>query len=205
MSAEKKTKGEQTREFILNRAIGLVAKEGLGATSFQKIADTCGLTQSAVMHHFKNKDDLVEAMIGQIVARNHELVRRSITIQMNAHERLVKHFEGNFKWAKKHREEASVIILLYYYGSFQPSFSKLYRHILSRAKRSIEEYLEAGLREGLYDFRQPTAQVAAQLHSYLLGMLINLIASQSIQSTSTAKWNRETEYFLEPLLLGEQG
>jgi AcrR family transcriptional regulator len=57
----------QTR--IINVALDLFAKHGVGGTSLQMIADNLGVTKGAVYHQFKTKDEIVLAAAEAELAR----------------------------------------------------------------------------------------------------------------------------------------
>ena len=51
----------QTR--IVNAALDLFAKHGVGGTSLQMIADAIGVTKAAIYHQFPTKDEIVFAAV----------------------------------------------------------------------------------------------------------------------------------------------
>ena len=60
-------KGGSTRQKIVLSAIRLAARHGFAEASFQMIADDIGLSQSAVMYHFPDKNALFEELIRTII------------------------------------------------------------------------------------------------------------------------------------------
>lgn len=54
-------KGRRTIEAILDATFDLVSSEGLAAASQEAIATKAGVTQSALRHHFPQKQDLLDA------------------------------------------------------------------------------------------------------------------------------------------------
>jgi AcrR family transcriptional regulator len=56
------------RARIREAALRLYAEHGLRATSIRMVADEAGLSAGAVMHHFKSKDDLAEAVQHAVIA-----------------------------------------------------------------------------------------------------------------------------------------
>lgn len=52
-----------TREHILQAADQLFYERGFESTSFTNIADTVGISRGNFYHHFKSKDDILEAVI----------------------------------------------------------------------------------------------------------------------------------------------
>lgn len=53
---------ENTKERILECAFGLFAKPRLGEVSLSEIAAAAGISKTAIFRHYKNKDDLLDAM-----------------------------------------------------------------------------------------------------------------------------------------------
>lgn len=54
---------------IVNAAVELFARHGVGGTSLQMIADAVGVTKAAVYHHFKTKEEIVLAAAQLELAR----------------------------------------------------------------------------------------------------------------------------------------
>ncbi|WP_150252197.1 TetR/AcrR family transcriptional regulator [Nocardiopsis deserti] len=63
------TKGERTRQRIIDSASELFAKSGYLAVSLRDIATHAGLTHAGVLHHFPNK----EAMLLRVLGRRDEI------------------------------------------------------------------------------------------------------------------------------------
>ena len=57
------SKGEATRERILDSAQALILDHGYGGVSVDQVIDGIGLTKGAFFHHFKNKPELARALI----------------------------------------------------------------------------------------------------------------------------------------------
>ena len=56
----------------LKAALGLFAEYGVGATSYQMIADAIGVTKGAIYHQFKTKDEIIIAVAEMELARLEE-------------------------------------------------------------------------------------------------------------------------------------
>lgn len=59
----KRADGEMSRERILDAATAIAAERGYEATSIGLVSAKCGLPASSIYWHFKNKDDLIAAVI----------------------------------------------------------------------------------------------------------------------------------------------
>ncbi|HEX3714742.1 MAG TPA: TetR/AcrR family transcriptional regulator [Trebonia sp.] len=62
------------RARIREAALRLYAEHGLRATSIRMVADEAGLSPGAVMHHFKSKDVLAEAVQHAVIAKIRQVV-----------------------------------------------------------------------------------------------------------------------------------
>jgi AcrR family transcriptional regulator len=59
----KRADGELSRERILDAATQIAAERGYEGTSIALVSANCGLPASSIYWHFKNKDDLIAAVI----------------------------------------------------------------------------------------------------------------------------------------------
>ena len=59
----KRADGELSRERILDAAAEIAAERGYEGTSIALVSAKCGLPASSIYWHFKNKDDLIAAVI----------------------------------------------------------------------------------------------------------------------------------------------
>src|SRR5262245_9881831 len=57
------TKGEQTRERLMDIAQDAVLNKGFASTSIDEIICEDGITKSGFFYHFKDKNDLAKAML----------------------------------------------------------------------------------------------------------------------------------------------
>ncbi len=173
------TKGEQTREKILERSIRIFAKQGFDAASFQQIADSCGLSQAAVFYHFADKTELVSGALSMIVEHNHSRVAGLMDPHDDAYVSLMKHMEGNLRWGLESPDEAQVLLLIYYLACFNPRFTRAYGEMLATARGRVLRHILAGMREGL--FRPATSPEAAAetIHDAMVGAFIHALTEQA--------------------------
>jgi len=62
------SKGSKTKAKILKTALKLFSAKGYKATTVRDIAGAMGVKQSALYNHFKNKDAILEALIGELTS-----------------------------------------------------------------------------------------------------------------------------------------
>lgn len=63
MAVKLQTKGEQTRERLMDIAQDAVVRKGFAATSIDEIIAEAGLTKSGFFYHFRDKNDLAKALL----------------------------------------------------------------------------------------------------------------------------------------------
>ena len=57
-----KEEAQQTRSNLLNAALNVFYERGVSKASLDEIAKAAGVTRGALYWHFKNKEDLFEAL-----------------------------------------------------------------------------------------------------------------------------------------------
>lgn len=63
MAVKVQSKGEQTRERLMDIAQDAVLQKGFAATSIDEIIAEAGITKSGFFYHFRDKNDLAKAML----------------------------------------------------------------------------------------------------------------------------------------------
>lgn len=67
---------DETRAQIIAAACALFMQLGYRAVSTRQVAEACGLTQPALYHHFRNKESLFSAVLGEELDRLHDGLER---------------------------------------------------------------------------------------------------------------------------------
>ena len=68
------TKGERTRERIMDLAEDSVMHKGFAATSIEELVEAAGITKSGFFYHFRDKDDLAKQLVARFIERDTELL-----------------------------------------------------------------------------------------------------------------------------------
>jgi AcrR family transcriptional regulator len=63
MTEEMLTKGERTRQVVLDAAYRLIIEQGYAATSMRQIADKAGLALGGIYNHFSSKEQVFHAIL----------------------------------------------------------------------------------------------------------------------------------------------
>lgn len=70
VQSEARTKGERTRERILDLAYEAVIRKGFASTSIEELVEAAGITKSGFFYHFKDKSDLARQLIETYTGRS---------------------------------------------------------------------------------------------------------------------------------------
>jgi AcrR family transcriptional regulator len=194
-------KGELTRDKILTAAIRIIGRDGFDRMSFKAIADLAKVKQPTVFYYFPDKEDLIEAVIQDVIRRGLVLIKGGINPQDDAFTRLMRYFKGNVHFLRTHRDEAQILVLLSYYASHDKRFAAIYAERQRDARERIVEILYAGIREKIFTFKDDPVALAELLHDTLLGGCMNMMSSEKAGSPEIdgdRKWKlfvaRETGY-----------
>ncbi len=71
---ESRTKGERTRERILDIAYDSIVHKGFAATSIEELVEAAGITKSGFFYHFKDKNDLARQALERFIAEDNALI-----------------------------------------------------------------------------------------------------------------------------------
>jgi TetR/AcrR family transcriptional repressor of nem operon len=63
VQSEALSKGERTRQKLLDLAYDALIRKGFAATSIEELVEAAGITKSGFFYHFKDKRDLARALI----------------------------------------------------------------------------------------------------------------------------------------------
>lgn len=68
------TKGEKTRERILDFAYESIVQKGFAATSIEELVEAAGITKSGFFYHFRDKNDMARQLFDRFLAEDENIV-----------------------------------------------------------------------------------------------------------------------------------
>ena len=123
-SDSKKVTFTQTarRAQIVTAAIEVIAEIGWAQTSIRKIADRVGVAMSAVLYHFGNKDNLVDAIIEEMYRSALAAVAPALQAEITSAGKLAAYIRANIAYFDSHRTQLAALAQL---GTdYQPTDSR---------------------------------------------------------------------------------
>ncbi len=107
------------RAQIIDEAIEVIAEIGWAQTSIRKIAERVGVAMSAVLYHFGNKDNLVEAIIERMYRTALSVIVPAIVSESTATDKLAAYIRGSVAYFDTHRSYLAALTQLS--AGYQPS------------------------------------------------------------------------------------
>ena len=77
------TKGEKTRERIMDVAYDSIVQKGFAATSIEELVEAAGITKSGFFYHFKDKNDLARQLFDRFLGEDEGIIE---TLETRARE-----------------------------------------------------------------------------------------------------------------------
>jgi AcrR family transcriptional regulator len=153
-----KVNADGQKEQILNAAAALFIEKGFGGASMQEIAEALGVTRTAVYYYFKNKDEILTALVEEVTLRAKRLSSQAVTaLDADPRERLRLLVHQHTMLILNHYNEFRVI-----QRTEQQLPERAYR-ANEDAKRAVlnnfSAAIEAGVKEGV--FRVVDAKITA--------------------------------------------
>lgn len=157
---------------IFENALKLMSKSGIEQVSFQKIADTMGLSQQAIIRYFGNRKQFLVELYEHVFLEINDQVQNEFLHEDNAYVRIFKRIHQQLEIARKRPIMAQLVIHVYYQSSCDPFFRELNKEILDKSRSLYLDYFHAGEREKLFKFKIPKNVAAEILHEYFLGAFV---------------------------------
>ena len=95
-----KTKGERTREAILDTAAALATQEGLATLSIGRLAEASGMSKSGLFAHFGSKEELQRQVLGAAAEKFGAIVVKPALTAPRGIPRIRAMFEGWLRWER---------------------------------------------------------------------------------------------------------
>ncbi|MSQ70799.1 MAG: TetR/AcrR family transcriptional regulator [Betaproteobacteria bacterium] len=159
-----------TRKFeLIEGAAEVFARAGYHGCSMRDVAERIGIRQSSIYHHFRSKDEILEAICsygGEMFLRNIETIRRGQGTPLEKIEAVIRAHVTPYV-LRQHYAHSFVFMRRHLTGKGKVAVSRL-----SRAyERELEELLREGMNSGVLD-----PQIDARMATLALLGLCNSVS-----------------------------
>jgi TetR/AcrR family transcriptional regulator, transcriptional repressor for nem operon len=83
LESNARTKGERTRERIMDLAYQSIVEKGFAATSIEELVEAAGITKSGFFYHFRDKNDLARQLFERFLSEDEGIME---TLEKRARE-----------------------------------------------------------------------------------------------------------------------
>ncbi|GAA4743821.1 TetR/AcrR family transcriptional regulator [Sphingomonas daechungensis] len=74
LESSAQTKGERTREKILDVAYDAIVQKGFAATSIEELVEAAGITKSGFFYHFRDKNDMARQLFDRFLSEDEKII-----------------------------------------------------------------------------------------------------------------------------------
>ncbi len=134
----KPNKGDMRRIAILESAIECIATIGVESSTLEAIGKKNKMTKAHVAYYYGDRKTIVEAAIKFVVATVQSFTVRHVKEAEDDTQRLTAFVNGTFDWIATYPKHSAVILLLYYYSSYDSFYRRLHSEIRNLGAERLE-------------------------------------------------------------------
>jgi AcrR family transcriptional regulator len=158
--AEKRSFAETARRAqIVDCAIGAIAEMGFANASIDQIAKRAGVSKGVITYHFLNKEEIVNAVIENVLAAGRTYMEPRIMAETSWAGRLRAYIESGLEFIDAHRKAVIALVEIAMSARGADGSPVAGLKLLARRAAELEELLRAGQRSG--EFRRFDTRVMA--------------------------------------------
>jgi AcrR family transcriptional regulator len=174
--------GSKTKLIVIEAAVRCLAEKGYENTTFQAIADQCGLSQQLVIHHLKKKDNVFPTVLDFIMGSAIRQTQADLAdAEPSAEIQLKKYLAVSLRSFRSQPGVAKIYLTFYYLSGFHQQYLLLNEKIKAGALKRISEILYLGVRNEEFKIKD-IGLTAKLIHTSLTGLLLNLACETSLYS-----------------------
>lgn len=168
LTNEVPSRGGKARRDLLAIASDCFSRHGFAGTSIDRLAKAAGVTKGAIYYHFRDKEDLLSAVIADRVSAFEGSVQRAVE-EVPADEALRQITKISIRNTQRGDHTRFTIKLMVEAIDSMPQVSEQLRDMMRRFRRYIRHIIRRGQREGLFRSDADADIVAATFTSGVVG------------------------------------
>jgi AcrR family transcriptional regulator len=154
----RKNNAQQTIENIINVAAKLFSEKGYEQTTMQDIVDGLGMSKGAIFHHFKSKEDIVNAVVQRF---SDNLLSAARGIAADKSIPLYKRIAGTVAAMSVNKADPNGMQIMEHIHKPQNALLhlKIEKMTLTEAVPILADLMREGVELGVFDTKYPTEVV----------------------------------------------
>ncbi|TBU98403.1 TetR family transcriptional regulator [Stutzerimonas kirkiae] len=193
-----KEDAEKTRLKVIEAALEQFSKTGYSRTTLAMIADAAGFSRGPIYWHFKNKDELYEAVLHYSQEPLEQLVARSLELTdapLEAIRYLIVHWFRLLIENRWHRQSFEILLNKTELTSQVAGTMRRERKLTRLIVQCLASLVEAARQRGQLAEGQPAEDIAVLLYSALMGITQTWLADPKLFSLK-----KQADFFSASLL-----
>ncbi|MBR2682516.1 MAG: TetR/AcrR family transcriptional regulator [Atopobiaceae bacterium] len=189
---------EERRSEILDVAEQLFATKGFDNTSTNDIINAIGIARGTLYHHFKSKEDILDAVINRITEA---LMRQAEAIAVDKSIPLLERLAKTVMSLNVESQIGDEVKLQVHKPQNALLHQKMSQQLISGVVPIVASLIEEGCREGIFDTSYPTEAVE-------MVMIYSNIAFDELAQLSTGERMQKIQAFIyhtERIMGAEEG
>ncbi|MEW5853473.1 MAG: TetR/AcrR family transcriptional regulator [Myxococcota bacterium] len=159
----------ETRAALVKAAFQVIAQQGFEGLRTRAVADAVGVNVATLHYHFPSKEDLVGAVLDELVARfKEEAPVSDLPPEATPADVLEAHFAAVKHWARQAPDVQLVWHEFWLRSMRDPALRDRVREVMTRHRRALARLLNGEAGEGLRPALGP--QTASALAALLSGL-----------------------------------
>jgi AcrR family transcriptional regulator len=176
MATKKEIQGAQTRELIVQSAMELFAQQGFHRTSIDALARKCRLTKGALYWHFRNKKEILAAVVEGVRTNWLREVYFGVKTEPRALRQLSLILENHARLVERQLPVCSILILLITEMSrSHRDFQQILRQLYVDWQMLLSSIVAAGKKQGEIRSDADAGQVAYNIINVLHGSVLTCL------------------------------
>lgn len=180
----KKIKGLKTQERIIESAIHCLAHLGHATTTFQSIADHCGISQPLVVHYFKKRENVFPHVIDYLIRRTQNAIHIEVERTDSATLQLKKFIRLSLLAVRSDANSAKVFLTLNFLAAFEDRFRDSSSQIKQMVSNELIEILVEGIKTKEFNVKE-VPLTARMLTAYITGIRMTMLNEKSMFTDET--------------------
>jgi AcrR family transcriptional regulator len=178
------TKGDRTRDAVLDTALKLFRKHGFDRTTMREIANEAGMSLGAAYYYFRSKEDIVHAYYERVQELHERALPERWSDSTTLAERLVTTFDTKLDIVERDRKFLGALFRFaaepdHPLGVFTPATRDIRERSIGLFRRALDGALQKDVDDMLRE------KLAVGLWLAHLGLLLHLLHDRSAAAKRT--------------------
>lgn len=177
----KRLRSDERRKQLINLSLEVIASQGLQGTSMARVAEAAGISETALYRHFRNRNELIEAALGETTAileryfdvREKDIRKRLVKISANLYDGIMTNgLEAKliFEFLRAPAKE-----------NLQEPMQKRFQSMLE----NIENMIDKGIKDGQFQPGIDRTRIAWEIFAF--GFTLNFVTLLGFGNRLTKK------------------